>query len=98
MFLFVFITAPILSSIYGKKYFEYKGAIQGPADFNLTQVLPAIAIIAFWIYKSAHLEKWQFRQKLLMQKLGSSHPQHSLLGVISLILSQCFRCVWEWYG
>jgi uncharacterized RDD family membrane protein YckC len=46
---------PWLVAIYGWAYFdvEQTGFIAGPADFLLTWVLPAIAVIVFWTYKQA---------------------------------------------
>ncbi|STR45008.1 RDD family protein [Iodobacter fluviatilis] len=49
------ITAPLLISIYGWGYFNGEKAdfIVGPADFLITWVLPAIAVIVFWKLKQA---------------------------------------------
>lgn len=98
MFLFVLITAPILSFIYGKKYFEYKGPIQGPADFSLTQVLPAIAIIAFWIYKSATPGKMAISAKIVDAKTGDQPSTAQFIGryfaYFISVLPMCLGIVW----
>ncbi len=52
-FLIVLITLPILYGIYGKDYFKSEGFIAGFWDLIITWILPAIAVIVFWIYKSA---------------------------------------------
>ncbi len=46
---------PLLLTIYGWAYFdgEKTGFIAGPADFLLSWVAPAIAVIVFWMYKQA---------------------------------------------
>jgi len=49
------ITYPLLISFYGWKYFlpEHHKFLTDPADFLLSWVLPAIAIIVFWRYRQA---------------------------------------------
>jgi uncharacterized RDD family membrane protein YckC len=52
-FLIAVIVGPMIWSIYGADYLKSTSLVAGPADFLLTWVLPAIAVILFWIYKSA---------------------------------------------
>lgn len=47
------IIVPVLWGVYGEEYFNSTKLIAGPVDFLVTWVLPAIAVILFWIYKSA---------------------------------------------
>ena len=49
------VIVPALIGIYGWEYFEpaKSGLIAGPADVLLNWVAPAIAIVAFWIYRQA---------------------------------------------
>jgi uncharacterized RDD family membrane protein YckC len=47
------ILGPIVYAIYGREYFTSTNFIEGPLDFVLTWVLPALAVILFWIYRSA---------------------------------------------
>jgi uncharacterized RDD family membrane protein YckC len=49
----VFIVGPLVRAIYGPDYFRSPQLLAGPADFLLQWVLPAVAVVAFWIYKSA---------------------------------------------
>jgi len=51
--LIVAIIGPILYFVYGPAYLESTAMIEGPADFVLNWVFPAIAIILFWVYRSA---------------------------------------------
>ena len=53
--LIVVITYPLLMAIYGEDYFdpEITGMVAGPADFLISWVLPAVAIILFWISRQA---------------------------------------------
>jgi uncharacterized RDD family membrane protein YckC len=51
--LLMFITFPVLIGIYGMAYFESTDMITGAWDFFVSYVFPAIAVIVFWVYKSA---------------------------------------------
>lgn len=51
--LILVIVAPIISLIYGSEYWLSESFIVGFWDVVLNYVLPAIAVIVFWIYKSA---------------------------------------------
>jgi len=47
------ITVPLLAAVYGRAYFESTKMIMGPADALISWVLPAAAIILFWLKKQA---------------------------------------------
>jgi uncharacterized RDD family membrane protein YckC len=47
------ILVPLLFSVYGWEYFESESLIQGPADFLISWVLPAIAVVWFWAKRQA---------------------------------------------
>jgi uncharacterized RDD family membrane protein YckC len=47
--LILVVTMPILLAIYGADYFTAQGMVQGPADFLISYVFPAVAVIAFWL-------------------------------------------------
>ena len=51
--LILLVIAPILTAIYGREYWVSESFIQGTWDVLLNYILPAIAIIIFWIYRSA---------------------------------------------
>jgi uncharacterized RDD family membrane protein YckC len=52
--LLVLLTSPILYLIYGPDYFtDNDRLIAGGWDFLVTWVLPAVAVIVFWVYRSA---------------------------------------------
>ena len=51
--LILIIIAPLLTFIYGEEYWVSESFIQGTWDVLLNYLLPAIAIIIFWIYRSA---------------------------------------------
>ena len=53
--LIIVVTYPILIAIYGWAYFDgdSSGFVAGPVDFVLSWIAPAVAAIAFWIYRQA---------------------------------------------
>lgn len=51
--LVLIIIVPILTAIYGAEYWQSDSLIQGSWDVLFNYVLPAIAVIIFWIYRSA---------------------------------------------
>jgi uncharacterized RDD family membrane protein YckC len=52
-FLAALILGPVVWAVYGPQYFTSDTLLAGPLDFLLTWVLPAVAVILFWVYKSA---------------------------------------------
>lgn len=42
-------TVPLLMAVYGRSYWESDALIMGPADFVISWVLPAVAVILLWI-------------------------------------------------
>ena len=51
--LILFITAPILFLLYGESYLQSEAAIPVVADFLISYILPLVATVLFWTYKSA---------------------------------------------
>lgn len=49
------VTLPLLRLIYGPTYFDQSGTrwILGPADFLISWVFPAVAVVLFWVYREA---------------------------------------------
>jgi len=67
-----FITIPLTILCYGTDYFTNtsNALIQGPADFIITYILPAIAVILFWIYKQATPGKMLIHMKIVDATTG----------------------------
>lgn len=63
--LLLMITLPILLSIYGWAYLDSDELIQGPADFLVSWVVPALLIIAFWTSVQSTSGKMVFRAKIV---------------------------------
>lgn len=51
--LMFFLTLPLLLMLYGPEYWDSESLFQGPADILVSYVLPAIAVIAFWVARGA---------------------------------------------
>ncbi|MDB5840337.1 MAG: hypothetical protein JWQ23_2289 [Herminiimonas sp.] len=92
------ITAPVLLMIYGKDYYSQDALIKGPADFIISFVFPAVAIIAFWIARHATPGKMAIGAKIVDEKSGGapSFGQHigRYLGYFVSILPLCMGLVW----
>ena len=75
------LTAPIILAIYGQDYFlspSYVAA--GPVDFLLSYVLPAIAVLIFWFYKSATPGKMAIGARIVDAYTGEQPSRAKLLG------------------
>lgn len=80
--LMLIVIAPILTWIYGKDYWletEMK-LIYGPADFLLNWVLPAIAVILFWVYRQATPGKMAIGAKIVDAKTLGKPSTGQLIG------------------
>lgn len=80
--LMMFISIPMLISIYGWAYFdtEKTGLIAGPADFLISWVLPAVAVIMFWIFKQATPGKMAISVKIVDAATGQPASSAQLIG------------------
>lgn len=49
------VTFPLLRLVYGPTYFEQtsKHWIAGPADFLISWIFPAVAVVLFWLHREA---------------------------------------------
>lgn len=51
--LLLIITTPLLLAVYGIDYWTSESFINGVWDFLISYIFPAVAVILFWVYKSA---------------------------------------------
>jgi uncharacterized RDD family membrane protein YckC len=68
------VTVPVLVAIYGWAYFDASktGFVAGIADFLLSWVAPAVAVVAFWLYKQATPGKMALSAKVVDAKTGKT--------------------------
>ena len=64
------IAFPLLWAIYGPEYFESEAMLAGPADFLITWVAPAFAIILLWIFKESTPGKMAFGIRIVDASTG----------------------------
>lgn len=86
--LVVLVTSPILYSIYGKDYFKTDEIITGYWDIIIKWIFPAIAIILFWVYKSATPGKMGMGIKIVDIKTGKPpSPSQSIIRYLGYYVS-----------
>ncbi|CAH0991031.1 hypothetical protein SIN8267_01132 [Sinobacterium norvegicum] len=67
----VLFTVPIIYAVYGESYFYSQDHVQGASDIIITYILPFIATILFWKYKSATPGKMAIKVKIVDAKTGN---------------------------
>lgn len=92
------IIVPILLSIYDDAYLYSDAVIQGPADFFIGYLLPAIAVILFWVYKSATPGKMVISAKICDARSGGRPSTGQCIGrYLAYIISTlplCLGFIW----
>jgi uncharacterized RDD family membrane protein YckC len=78
--LILIIITPILTVVYGKDYWINESFSQGIWDVLLNYIVPAIAVIVFWVYKSATPGKMALRLKIVDAKTGEKPSTGQFIG------------------
>lgn len=78
--LLLLITMPILYAIYGPEYFASEKLLHGALDFVISYIFPAIAIVTFWVYRSATPGKILISAKIVDAKTGGKPTTGQLVG------------------
>lgn len=63
---------PLAFAVYGKEYFLTERFLAGPVDFLISYVLPAVAVILFWVYKSATPGKMVIGARIVDARTGQA--------------------------
>ena len=92
------IAIPILLHTYGDQYWQSEDLVQGPLDFLLTWVAPAIVVILFWMYKAATPGKMAISAKIVDAQTGERPSTASLWVGTSPISCRCCRWASVCYG
>jgi uncharacterized RDD family membrane protein YckC len=71
---------PILTAFYGESYWTSEKFIQGPMDFLLSWVFPAVAVIVFWVVKQATPGKMSVSAKIVDAKTGNAATTGQMIG------------------
>ncbi|MEX0733216.1 MAG: RDD family protein [Steroidobacteraceae bacterium] len=78
--LVLIVCLPLVHWIYGAEYWASTRLIQGPADFLITWVAPAIAVLLFWYYRQATPGKMAIRARIVDAKTGGKPSTGQLIG------------------
>lgn len=78
--LLLIIIVPILTLIYGIDYWVGEPFIAGFLDILINYILPAIAVIIFWIYKSATPGKMALKLSIVDAKTGGKPSTGQFIG------------------
>lgn len=73
-------TLPLLFILYGKDDFQRGSIPQGPANVIISWVLPALAVIFFWVVKQATPGKIAIGAKIVDAKSGNAATVAQLVG------------------
>jgi len=68
--LIALLTIPIMFAIYGTQCFASEKTIEGPMDFLISWLLPAIVVISFWVYRAATPGKMAISSKIVDAQTG----------------------------
>ena len=74
------IVGPILTAIYGVEYWVGEDLIAGIWDVVFNYILPAVAVIIFWVYKSATPGKLATKLLILDAKSGGKPTTTQFIG------------------
>lgn len=71
---------PLLTAFYGESYWTGESFVQGPMDFLLSWIFPAVAVILFWVMKQATPGKMAVSARLVDAKTGNAASTGQLVG------------------
>lgn len=72
---------PLVTAVYGKDYWlSTDEFIRGPADFLINWVLPAVAVVLFWIYRQATPGKIAISAQIVDAKTGGKPSTGQMIG------------------
>ncbi|NOQ77312.1 MAG: RDD family protein [Methylococcaceae bacterium] len=71
--LMLIIVSPLLTAIYGINYWNSELIFNGTWDVLLNYIFPAIAVVIFWVYKSATPGKMATKLTIVDARTGQ-HP------------------------
>ena len=80
--LVLIICAPLVTYIYGPDYWLGQDGmyLAGPADFLINWLLPAVAVVLFWIYRQATPGRMLIAAKIVDAKSGGKPSTGQLIG------------------
>lgn len=70
---------PLLTAVYGFEYWSGDQLIQGPVDFLVSWVLPAVAVVLFWLARQATPGKMAIGAQIVDAETGGKPSVARLL-------------------
>jgi uncharacterized RDD family membrane protein YckC len=70
---------PVLTAIYGSSYWSGERLVQGPLDFLLSWVAPAVAVVLFWLARQATPGKMAIGARIVDAKTGAKPTATQLI-------------------
>jgi uncharacterized RDD family membrane protein YckC len=96
--LLLMLIAPLIYWMYGPKYFDEPDTFRGVGDLVINWVLPAVAVIAFWIYRQATPGKIVIGARIVDARTGEPPSTGQLigryLGYYVSMLPLCLGLLW----
>lgn len=77
--LLLFITAPLVTLVYGRQYWTSNAWIEGPADVLINWFLPAVAVVLFWMYRQATPGKMAIGARIVDARTGAKPSSRQLV-------------------
>jgi uncharacterized RDD family membrane protein YckC len=77
--LILVICVPLVTWVYGPGYWTQQRLIAGPADFLINWVLPAIAVVLFWVYRQATPGKIAVGGRIVDAETGQAPSTRQLI-------------------
>lgn len=74
------VSAPILTVFYGTDYWLSEQRYQGVVDVSLSYLFPVVAVLVFWIYKSATPGKMLTNLTIVDAKTGEKPTTGQFIG------------------
>ena len=96
--LLLVICVPLVTLVYGRAYWTSDAFLQGPVDFLINWLLPAIAVIVFWTYRQATPGKIAIAARIVDSGTGGKASTRQLviryLGYYVAMLPLMLGIVW----
>lgn len=80
MLMMFIIIIPVMTVIYGQGYWMADSSVSGFWEIMFNYILPAIAVILFWVYRSATPGKMVLKLTIVDAKTGAKPTTGQLLG------------------
>ena len=77
--LLLVICVPLVTLVYGRAYWTSDAFLQGPVDFLINWLLPAIAVIVFWTYRQATPGKIAIAARIVDAETGGKPSTRQLV-------------------